>query len=72
MTLQNINIDRKNLTIAGVQFPDRATLDSTAISLGSQMFEGFKPTPKLVSIYLDYSLGKIPVNQLVAVIKNAL
>ena len=36
-----ISIDRKNLTIMGVSFPDLATLDRTANAIGSNMYEGF-------------------------------
>jgi putative transcriptional regulator len=41
-----IKVDRENLTIMGVPFPDRAALDNFAESLGSQMFAGYEPTPK--------------------------
>jgi putative transcriptional regulator len=37
-----IDIDRKNLTIMGVRFPDLKTLDSTANAIGSNMFGGFE------------------------------
>ena len=33
-------------------FPDLATLDSTASAIGSNMFEGFEPTEKLIQLYL--------------------
>ena len=46
MTYKAIEIDRKNLTIMGVRFPDLETLDSTAGAIGSNMFEGFEPTKK--------------------------
>ena len=39
-----IQIDKKNLTIMGVAFPDLATLNNTANAIGSNMFEGFEPT----------------------------
>ena len=43
-----IQIDRKNLTIMGVSSPDLATLDRTASAIGSNMFEGFEHTEKLI------------------------
>lgn len=65
-----IEIDRINLTIMGVKFPDLKTLESTANALGSNMFEGFKPTPKGVEIIRDYVAGKISLNELVVFAKQ--
>ncbi|MEA5140581.1 antitoxin VbhA family protein [Arcicella rigui] len=48
-----IEIDRINLTIMGVKFSDLRTLDSTANAIGSNMFEGFQPTPKGIEIIRD-------------------
>lgn len=45
-----IEIDRDNLTIMGIKFSDIKTLESTANALGSNMFEGFKPTPKGIEL----------------------
>jgi len=67
-----IQIDRKNLTIMGVKFPDLATLDRTASAIGSNMFEGFEPTEKLIQLYLDYKTGKIGNNQLLVNLKAIL
>ena len=72
MTLQNIQFDRNSLTIYGVKFPDLEALNSTASALGSQMFEGFKPTPELIEVYRDYKMGKFPPNQLLNKIRNVL
>lgn len=49
----------------GVKFSDVKTLESTANALGSNMFEGFKPTPKGVEIIRDYVIGKISLSELV-------
>ena len=65
-----IEIDRNNLTIMGVKFSDLKTLDSTANALGSNMFEGFKPTPKGIEIIRDYVNEKITLAQLVAFAKQ--
>ena len=65
-----ISIDRENLTIMGVAFPDLATLDRTANAIGSNMFEGFEPTEKLIRLYLDYKTGKITNNQLLVNLKE--
>jgi hypothetical protein len=50
---KTIDIDRKNLTIMGVQFSDLKTLENTANALGSNMFEGFEPTTELIQLYVD-------------------
>jgi putative transcriptional regulator len=62
---KTIEVDRKNLTIMGVKFSDLKTLESTASALGSNMFEGFIPTPKGVEIIRDYVLGKVSLADLV-------
>ena len=43
----------------GVSFPDEKTLDSVANAIGSNMFEGFEPTPQLIQFYLDWRTGKV-------------
>jgi putative transcriptional regulator len=65
-----IEIDRENLTIMGVKFPDLETLDSSANAIGSNMFEGFEPTPGLITIYRDYRAGMIPAANLVEILKQ--
>ncbi len=65
-----IEIDRNKLTIMGVKFDDLKTLESTANSLGSNMFEGFKPTPRGIEIIRDYVIGKISLSELVAFAKQ--
>ena len=67
-----IQIDRENLTLMGVTFPDLTTLDSTANAIGSNMFEGFEPTEKLIRLYLDYKTGKIGNTQLLFNLKEIL
>ena len=49
----------------GVKFSDLETLESTANALGSNMFEGFNPTPKGIEIIRDYVIGKISLSELV-------
>lgn len=65
-----IEIDRNNLTIMGVEFSDLRTLENTANALGSNMFEGFKPTPKGIEIIRDYVTGKISLTELVVLAKQ--
>lgn len=56
---KTIQIDRTNLTLMGVQFSDIATLESTANAIGTNMFEGFEPTPNGITLIRDYVIGKI-------------
>lgn len=65
-----IEIDRSSLTIMGVKFSDLKTLESTANAIGSNMFEGFKPTPKGIEIIRDYVIGEISLIELVTFAKD--
>jgi hypothetical protein len=65
-----IELDRNNLTIMGVKFADMQTFESTANAIGSNMFEGFKPTPKGIEIIRDYVIGKISLSELVTFAKQ--
>jgi hypothetical protein len=56
---KTIDIDRKNLTLMGVQFADLKTLESTANAIGTNMFEGFEPTKELIQLYVDWKTGII-------------
>jgi putative transcriptional regulator len=70
MPYKPIEIDRKNLTIMGVAFPDLNILNSTANAIGSNMFEGFEPTQRLIEIYRDYRIGKISKNKLLKTLRD--
>ena len=65
-----IEIDRNNLTIMGVRFSNLKILESTANAIGSNMFEGFKPTPKGVEIIRDYVIGKITLSEFIKFAKD--
>ena len=65
MAYKPIEINRQELTILGVRFPDLHTLDSAANAIGSNMFEGFEPTPTSVEIIRDYLSDKITLGQLI-------
>ena len=67
---KTIDIDRKNLTLMGVKFSDLKTLEATANALGSNMFEGFEPTPKGIEIIRDYVTGEISLTELVAIARE--
>ena len=59
-----IEVNRENLSILGVKFPNLQTLESVANAIGSNMFEGFEPTTELIELYVDWSTGAIPESEL--------
>jgi hypothetical protein len=65
-----LDINRENLTIMGIEFPDLKSLESAANAIGSNMFEGFEPTSKGIEIIRDYSTGKISLTDLVTIAKE--
>jgi len=65
-----INIDRKNLTLMGVVFPNLEMLNSTASAIGSNMYEGFEPTVNRIALIRDYALNKITFEQFVQASKD--
>ena len=65
-----IQIDRENLTIMGVSFPDMETFNNTANAVGSNMFEGFEPTVNHITLIRDYVTNKITFSQFIEVAKN--
>lgn len=67
---REIDIDRDNLTLMGVQFSDLKTLESTANAIGTNMFEGFEPTPKGVTLIRDYVAGKITFAEFIKLAKE--
>ncbi|NLN74403.1 MAG: antitoxin VbhA family protein [Bacteroidales bacterium] len=60
-----IIVDRENLSLMGVQFQDLKTLESTANAIGSNMFEGFEPTPKSIALIRDYIIGEITFEEFI-------
>ena len=67
---KEIIIDRDQLTLMGVKFPTLSVLESTAYAIGSNMFEGFEPTPKSVKLVRDYILGQISLQELISITKS--
>ncbi len=63
---KTIEIDRNNLTLMGVKFPDLKTLESAANAIGTNMFEGFEPTKELIQLYVDWKTGIISETDLLA------
>jgi putative transcriptional regulator len=70
MPYKPITINRQDLTIMGVSFPDLDTLDSVANAIGSNMFEGFEPTVKSITIIRDYLLDKITLADLIQIARD--
>ena len=67
---KTIDIDRVNLTLMGVKFSNLKTLESTANAIGSNMFEGFEPTPKGIALIRDYIIGKITLTEFIRLAKE--
>jgi putative transcriptional regulator len=65
-----IHIDRENLTIMGVPFPDLDTLNSAACAIGSNMYEGFEPTENNIALIRDYITDRITFAQFVKSAKS--
>ena len=72
MAFKPIAVDRDAMTIMGVPFPDKESLERAANALGSNMYEGFKRTPGLVELYRDFVADKIAPSALVELIKEQL
>jgi len=70
MSYAPIVINRNALTIMDIPFPDLETLENTAEAIGSNMFEGFRPTKKGIEIIRDYCLGKMTFAQLATVARD--
>ena len=70
MAYKPIEVDRQNLTIMGIAFPDIEMLDSAANAIGSNMFEGFEPTSRSIEIIRDYLSERITLVQLVTLTKE--
>jgi len=66
----SLKVDRQKLTIMGVKFSNLNELESVANAIGSNMFEGFEPTPKNIEIIRDYTSGKISLAEIIKFAKN--
>lgn len=67
---KTIDINRDELTLMGVKFENLQTLECTANAIGSNMFEGFKPTKKGIEIIRDYITGKMTFTEFLKVSKE--
>jgi hypothetical protein len=65
-----VDINRKQLTVMGVAFPDMETFDSAVNAIGSNMFEGFEPTANRIVLIRDYITDKITFSQFVRAAKD--
>jgi hypothetical protein len=65
-----IEIDRKKLTIMGVNFNSVNNFDAAVNALGTVMFEGFDPTPRSIEIIRDYLADNITLAQLIQLTKE--
>lgn len=67
---QSLRIDREQQTIEGVAFCSIELLEKAANAIGSNMFEGFSPTPKSIEIIRDYYNGEISLIELIQIAKT--
>jgi len=65
-----IEINRKNLTIMGVNFNSVNNFEAAVNALGTVMFEGFDPNPRSIEIIRDYLSEKITIGQLIKLTKE--
>jgi putative transcriptional regulator len=65
-----IAIDRERLTLMGVPFPDLETLENAASGIGSNMFEGYEPTPNGIAMMRDYMLDKISLGEMLQMVRD--
>jgi putative transcriptional regulator len=72
MTFKPLTVDEGNLTIEGVKFPDRETFEAMELAIGSNMYEGWNPTPKEIELCRDLHLGKITSKELLESLKEEL
>jgi putative transcriptional regulator len=70
MAYTPLDINKDELTIMGVPFQDLKSLERAARAIGSNMFEGFTPTPGIIELYRDYVAGKVALANLPALIKE--
>jgi putative transcriptional regulator len=67
-----IEIDRTNLTIMGVPFPDLDTLNRTADAMGELWLEGFEPTLEQIALIHDCTAEGITLDWFKQIAKNGI
>lgn len=70
MPYDPISADREALTIMDVPFPSPQAWECAAAAIGSNMFEGYKPTRRGIELIRDYTAGKISFDAFVQAAKN--
>jgi putative transcriptional regulator len=70
MAFKTLDINRENLTIMGVQFPNLDTLERISCAITSNMYEGYKPTTRGIEIHRDFDAGVITLSQLISILKK--
>lgn len=65
-----ISTDRDALTIMDVPFPSLKAWESAAAAIGSNMFEGYKPTRRGIELIRDYTAGKISFEAFIRAAKD--
>jgi putative transcriptional regulator len=65
-----IEINRRNITIMGVNFSSVNNFEAEVNVLGTVMFEGFDPTTRGIEIIRDYLSDKITLGQLIQLTRD--
>ncbi len=65
-----ISTNRDALTIMDVPFPSLEAWESAAAAIGSNMFEGYKPTRRGIELIRDYTAGKISLDAFIRAAKD--
>jgi len=66
MGYKPIDVDYERLTIMGVPFPDRDTLEAADAGIGTNMFEGYLPTMEGILQIRDLLTGAISIKEMIA------
>jgi len=72
MEIPDIRVDRTNLRIMTVQFPDEKSFHGAYYGIGSHVLEGWTPTEKLIEIMRDTILHKITIEESVISLRETL
>ena len=70
MSFTPLTIDRNDLTIMGVVFPNLDMLERTALAVTSNMYEGYQLAKRGIEIIRDYCMGILSFEQMAALARE--
>jgi hypothetical protein len=59
MIFTPLDVNEETLTINGVQFPEKEFMLEISTVISANMYEGFAPTQRTISMAIDFCLDKI-------------